>query len=297
MKTLKRASLGAALALLAGLVGAGPAAALDLLPSFKSAGLAVWTQDGDSVQLDTWRALGENRNPKSDHPWQVSPALMASLLSQLRVSVPSGSQPLLDAAQIERLAGPLAEAFGKADARLDVVFAARGANGVWTRGRAFYVNGQLNVIVGGRGDEDRAGERGRAARAAPTLLAGEAISVVRADWVQLPVQQIAVTTAAPAATTARAAALEAENARLKSELAAKQVPVASPVAAPAAVVAPSPPVATATAPVPAAADLAATAACVGSVKERLAAIDALRAAGAISDEEQRAQRKRILDAL
>ena len=303
MKTLNRARLGAALMLAAGLISAGPAAALDLLPSFKSTALEVWAQNGESVQLDTWRALGENRNPKSDHPWQVSPVLLSSLLAQLRVAEPSGSQTLLNAAQIERVAAPLAAALGKADARLDVVFAVQGASGVWTRGRACYVDGQLNVIVGGRGAEDRAGERGRAARGAPTLAAGEQTTAVRADWVQLPVQQIALTAAAPVA-IARTAALEAENARLKTELAAREAPAP---AAPAAVLAP---VAVPTLQAPAkaaAAPVAASSAsvgalptppeCLGSVKQRLAAIDALRADGTISPEEQRAQRKRILDEL
>ena len=294
MKTLNRARLVAALMLAAGLTCTGPAAALDLLPSFKSGGLEVWTQNGDSVQLDTWRALGDNRNPKSDHPWQVSPALMSSLLGQLRVAVPSGSQALLEAAQIERLAAPLAAAFGKVDARLDVVFAVQAANGVWTRGRAFYVDGQLNLIVGGRGAGDRAGERGHAAKGAPTLAAGDAITTVRADWVQLPVQQIALTEAAP---VARTAALEAENARLKTELAAKATPTVAAATSPVAVAAAKPQASLVAQAVPSAAAPAPSATCLGSVKQRLAAIDALHADGAISADEQRAQRKRILDEL
>lgn len=285
--------------LLATVVGPTPARALDLLPSFKSTALEVWTQDGESVQLDTWRALGENRNPKSDHPWQVTSALMARLLAQVRVAVPSGSQPLLEAAQIERLATPLATAFGRADARLDVVFALRDGQGGWTRGRLFYVKGQLNLIAGGRGDEDRTGERGLAASGAPTLLAVEPSGAVRADWIQLPVQQLALEAAAPTA-AAKTAALEAENARLKTELAAQQ-PAA--IAAPAAAAAPPLPAAAPAAvasPVPAsgaAAETSPTAACLGDLKQRLAAVDALRAAGTIDEEERRSQRKRILDEL
>ena len=261
----------------------------------RSEDLTVWAQGRETVALDTWRELGENRNPRSDHPWTVDAELLSVLLASAQCQTGSGPRPLFSSAQIARLARPWAQAFGKADTKLDVVVTTPNecSGKGWLHLRSFYTKGALNLIAGGVEAEVAAGTRGRAASEAPRLLATRGGEAPRPDWLVLNSQEIAfVRVPATAMAAAPVAVAPVETLPPAAPVAAVSVPVVAAVTSQAI----APATAPAAAPPVRAAPVAA-ANCLGDIKARLNAVDQLHREGAISTDEQRRARRRILDEL
>ncbi len=252
----------------------------------RSEDLSVWAQGRETVALDTWRELGDNRNPRSDHPWTVDAKLLSVLLASAQCQTGSGPRPLFSTGQIARLARPWAQALGKADTKLDVVVTTPDecSGKGWLHLRSFYAKGALNLIAGGIEAEVAPGTRARAAADAPQLLATRGGEALRPDWLVLNVQEIAFVPVAMTAVVADRVAT---------------APVAAAVSAPMVEAVTSQPMTPARSPVAVAPVSAApnAANCLGDIKARLNAVDQLHREGAISSDEQRLARQRILDAL
>ena len=141
-----------------------PAKAIDLIPDiFKSQeafNSEIWREQEQFVALADQGAGATSHN---DHPAQLDSNEVRDALRSLQLWAEGGllrdeqSSPLLTAGQAEALARNLVTALTKAKPGEDVVFNLRGYSDVafdtakerqWTSGRAFFVAGRLNLIIG-----------------------------------------------------------------------------------------------------------------------------------------------------
>ncbi|MGL4576510.1 MAG: SHOCT domain-containing protein [Burkholderiaceae bacterium] len=237
----------------------------------------------------------EAREPgaaENQHPVTVSADAMRAALSQVQLAGRK-TEPLLNADDVNEIAGPIAQALGEATAAQEVSFAVTGNYGGYgpfstksvTTGRVFQQGGQLNIIFGLVRQEFEGqlraagylipfepGQRAKAVSSGTQVSAAGATSQ-RADWLKFgalpaaaaPVAKPAAPVAAPAAAPAAVAA-----------------PPSAPAAAPAAAV-PVP------APAPANSDQL-----YRQTAERLKALQKLKDDGLITEKEYAEKRKAIL---
>ncbi len=162
--TLKKSPFPPALVML--LLLAGNAYAIDLLPDFlkdSKINRHVWKLQEQYVGLAPQSTDKGNVYPANQHPIVLDIAEVRDALKSLELWVEGGlfrneeAVPVLSPAQISTLVRYLVEALAQAKPDEDVVFNIRGYGNValdvvrekfWTAGRAFYINGKLNVIIG-----------------------------------------------------------------------------------------------------------------------------------------------------
>ncbi len=165
----------------------------------------------------------------NQHPATLNAEQLRQQLGQLRFADGTGSRPLFSPDECGELAEPLAEALGVASAGDDVtlVSSARRPDAVMFRpvavtARVFVQNGALQFIVNDARFEFYENYRGTnqkpefsfgsRARTGKAVLRDDAATVVRADWVAIPLAAAAVAPApmaAPGAVAPAAAAAPA----------------------------------------------------------------------------------------
>lgn len=156
----------------------------------------IWEEGDEYVGIDTWRALGENRSPTSDHPYLIDPLNMKLLLQSLETSNRNGGLVrLLTDQQAKDLGTKLSKAFVMATKKTDVIFAIENesVNGEIITGRMFYVKGRINLILGGRKSGSRPGVRAYAASEFYKLNSKLGITYLnsdRYDWAQIILESV-----------------------------------------------------------------------------------------------------------
>lgn len=227
-----------ALGLLAGPAHADALTSLfDLTPAKVKAwraapqGALYWNQI-DRVELS--QRGGPPDNAPNQQPAEIGEAELAAALAKLQYRSARGEVlPLFSAEEIKRVQMALAAALGVANGTQDVLFVSTGPKKErgYTRtltaaGRAFYADGALNVLVGEAGrdvmHEVRTeqgsqltvnfnhGSRAEAEKTVALVAAPQAgVTLVRSDWLRVPLvaqAKSAATSAAPAAGAAAAVA-------------------------------------------------------------------------------------------
>ncbi|MGH8246715.1 MAG: hypothetical protein ACREUU_09815, partial [Gammaproteobacteria bacterium] len=143
-----------------------PAASFDFFDPFNRLlgrdELVIWRAPGQFVKVvDQERLKGNRRPPKNEHPAQISPAALATVLASLSVRRSKGAMatdkgvPLFTPAEVSLLSTHIADALGKANQQQDIVYAVvdvhenlGGAARLSTAGRVFVHEGRLNFIFG-----------------------------------------------------------------------------------------------------------------------------------------------------
>ena len=257
----------------------------------------------------------------NQHPVSVTPAQLAVVLGNFEVRRGDNSRPLLGEGMARRLADPLAAALAEAGPEQDVTFAIAGrAGGTFniispkavTTGRAFYQDGQLNVVFGLI--QQNIQDMFRAAGILPAYTPGRRaaplttdVAVVpaggmrlasstRGDWLEIgreawPAPDGRVYATAPAQPPANdvlSGTAVAPTPPAPTTVAPAPAPVAPPPVTAAPAPAPAPPANIATAPAPDYYE---------SFEQRLATLRRLWEQELITDEEYQQKRREILDQL
>lgn len=235
----------------------------------------------------------ERDAPLNQHPVAIEPVALRALLARVQLPA-SGDEALFSSAELDEIVAPLAQALARALPEQDVSFAVSGQHGLLgplaaravTTARVFFADNRMNLIFGlVRQDwESRYRATGYlipfepGKRAAPVdrsvrVAASGGVTVRRADWLALDPLAPPPAAAAPS-----------------------EPPEPTP-----AVVIPTPPspAAPAAAPPPAPRTPAASDgdALYRQVAERLKALQKLRDAGVITEEEYQQKRREILNSL
>ncbi len=155
-------------AMFCGAVGFVPmsAAAIDIIPDiFKKAEITkeIWEEQEQYVALTPQGESGEAYPPNSHPMTTLDPADVRDALRSLELWTEGGffrneeAHPVFTLVQADVLGRYLTEALLKAKPNEDVIFNVRGYGAValdtlkereWTSGRAFFVDGRLNLIIG-----------------------------------------------------------------------------------------------------------------------------------------------------
>jgi len=204
----------------------------------------VWEGDDQAVLL---APQDDETAPPNDHPVSIAPQEVTAMLAGLRLrhadeSVETPPVALFNQDQVNILGEALAAGLAMAGPTEDVTFSTIGAHrlspGAFARrnrltaGRAFFLEGKLNVIFGeiqspyrkknvyGRIEEDfhprKYGRRSAAEAHEAILIASAAVSLrgapedARGDWVVFDPELAGATSASPSATPAQRAHEETE---------------------------------------------------------------------------------------
>lgn len=183
MKSAKKPSLASSLALIcaAVLLLAGQPAVADLLGGlFKKVKVEreIWREQEQYVGLAAQGFEGESFAP-NQHPAKLDAGEVRDALRSLELWAEGGllrdeeAIPVFTTGQTEALGRYLSQAFAVAKPDQDAIFAIRGYGDVmldtmkereWTSGRAFIVDGKLNLIIGSfKTKKDRAKRNAEAA--------------------------------------------------------------------------------------------------------------------------------------
>jgi hypothetical protein len=122
-------------------------------------GREIWKTPDEFVLLAPQDAMEDERPQLNDHPIVLDPGRLAAALTRLRVHEakdPSEAVAVFEPDAARRLATALSDAFGRAAADQDVLFAIDmaqkaamfGSNPVSVAGRAFYQGRHLHLIIG-----------------------------------------------------------------------------------------------------------------------------------------------------
>src|SRR5438046_6067480 len=114
--------------------------------------VAVWSSGDEFVALQP----ADSGSTANAHPVDLNAEQIAATLSRIAFTRDGKKRELLDAASATRIAPHVAQAFRRASAQQDVLFAAVtttkaeliGQNEVSVAARAFYADGRLQLIVG-----------------------------------------------------------------------------------------------------------------------------------------------------
>lgn len=245
----------------------------------------------------------ERNAPLNQHPVAIDAATLRGLLARIQLDDRGDKkpgEPVLSPEQLDEIVAPLAQALGRATPEQDVSFAVSGQHGALgllvprkvTTGRVFYADNRLNVIFGLVRQDWESRYRAtaylipfepgkRAAAVERTVrVAAAGGERRRADWVQIdplaPPPSAGSDTVAPAVVIPPSPAPAATVARDPAPAPGAAAPPPAPVSSPPA---------------------GEGDALYRQVSERLKALQKLRDAGAITEEEYQQKRREILKAL